>query len=122
MSKYLTEEQLKSNLNAGKGIEQWLGYYEEDDETILKWVRIYSENTSGYSVMYVECYDQGSLEFLDIYSFTVVNPDEPYGVINTFSSIDEAVAFSIEEHSALRDDFVGDGMIQDEYLNYLNNK
>lgn len=122
MSNYLTQAQLESSLNVGKGIEQWLGYYKEDGKAILKWVRIYPEKRNQYTVIYVECYDQGNLEFLDIYAFTVVDPDEPYGVINTFSSTEEAIAFSITEYGALKDRFVGDGKIQKEYLAYLNNK
>ena len=121
MSNYLTQEQLKAGLNAGKGIEQWLGHYEEDGETILKWLRIYPEK-DDYNVMYVECYDQGNPEFLDIYVFTVVDPDEPYGVISTFPTIEDALAFSASEYSALKDHFVGNGKIQEEYLNYLNSK
>lgn len=122
MSNYLTQDQLESSLNVGKKIEQWLGSYENGGETTLRWVRIYPENKDEYNVMYVECYDQGNLEFLDVYAFTVIDPDEPYGIISTFSSMEEAIAFTIDQYDALKDHFVGDGKIQEEYLNYMNNK
>ncbi|HEX8608499.1 MAG TPA: hypothetical protein VF679_07670 [Pedobacter sp.] len=122
MGNYLTQQQLHSSINGGKGIEQWLGYYDNGGETILKWLRIYPENNTECTVMYVECYDQGDLEFLDLYAFTVVDPDEPYGLITTFRSVEEALAFSIAEYAALKDRFVGNGMIQEQYQNYLTSK
>lgn len=121
MNNYLTKEQLRAKLSLGKAVEQWLGHYESDGETILKWVRIYSEKEE-YNVLYIECYDQGSVDNLDISDFTVVDPDEPYGLLDTFYTLDEAVDFSLNKYGAVIDRFVNDGMIEEEYLNYLNNK
>jgi len=121
MNNYLTKEQLKAKLSLGKSIEQWLGHYESEGETILKWVNIYSDK-EGYHVVYIECYDQGSVDNLDISDFTGLDPDEPYGLTDTFYTLDEAVGFSLDKYSAEMDKFVNNGMIQDEYLKYLNNK
>jgi len=56
MSYYLTKEQLKASLNVGKSVEQWLGTYEEYEDVIIKWVRVYSDK-EGFHVIYIECYD-----------------------------------------------------------------
>lgn len=83
MNNYLTKQQLKANFSLGKAVEQWLGHYEHDGETILKWVPIYPEK-EAYMVLYIACYDQGTVDNLDISDFTLVDPDEPYGVLDTF--------------------------------------
>lgn len=57
-----------------------------------------------------------------MYEFTIVDPDEPYGVINTFSSIDEAINFCVGEYRASEQKFEVGGMIQKKYLSYLKSK
>ncbi|SHE76869.1 hypothetical protein [Pedobacter caeni] len=121
MNNYLTREQLKAKLNVGKAVEQWLGHYDSDDGRVLKWLRIYSQKEE-YNLLYIECYDQGGVDNLDISDFTVVDPDEPYGLLDTFNTPDEVINFSLDKYGAEIDHFVNDGMIQEEYLNYLINK
>jgi len=75
MRQYLTEDQLKS-IRFGRSVQQWLGSVEEDDYTILKWLRIDKERDGNFSVTYFESFDEGSEEFLDIYEFSIVDPDE----------------------------------------------
>jgi len=120
MSKYLTEEQLKFNIGYGRAVEQWLGFEEEQESTILKWLRIDKERNEMFSVTYFESFDEGSHEFLDMYEFSMVDPDEPFGVINTFSSISDALTFASLAYNAAEDKFVSSGMIQEEYRVYLN--
>jgi len=120
MKLYLTEEQLKTNLSLGKSIEQWLGYLQKEEYTLLKWLRIDKERDGNYSVAYFESFDEGNKAFLDIYEFSLIDPDEPYGVINSFSTMAEALDFTEVTYGALMDKFVSAGMIQEEYLAYLN--
>ena len=119
---YLQNEQLRTNLSLGKTVEQWLGYKREEDYIILRWISIEKENSDEYSVAYIESFDEGSDDFLDIYEFSALDPDEPLGVINTFSTIDEALDFSLNEYGAKIERFVSTGMIQEEYRTYLNER
>ncbi|TDQ12031.1 hypothetical protein [Pedobacter metabolipauper] len=119
---HLTIEQLKANLSLGKTVEQWLGYKDENSYTILKWISIEKEHHGEYSVAYIESFDEGNEDFIDIYEFSTLDPDEPLGIISTFSNIDEAIDFSLNEYGASVDKFVSGGMIQEEYLIYLNSK
>ncbi len=118
--KYLQIDQLKTNLSLGKIVEQWIGHIIEKDYTVLKWIRIEKENDGEFSVVYIECFDEGDEDFVDIYDFSEIDPDVPYGVTNTFITIDRAIEFSIREYGAFINKFVNSGMIQDEYLAYLN--
>jgi len=116
--KYLSSEQLKTNLSLGRSIEQWLSHQKHDDYTILKWLRIDKEKDSTYSVSYMECFDEGDEDFLDIYEFAPVDPDEPF-TINSFITINEALIFAIDKYQVSESRFVSTGMIQEEYKGYL---
>ncbi|PTS93380.1 hypothetical protein DBR11_25390 [Pedobacter sp. HMWF019] len=118
--KYLDIEQLKTNLSLGKTVEQWLGHKHEEDYTVLKWLSIKKERNAEFNVAYIESFDEGSDDFIDIYEFSTLDPDELLGVINTFSTKDEALDFSVNEYGASMGKFVSQGMIQEEYALYLN--
>lgn len=117
--KYLQFDQAKTYLKLGKSIEQWIGAEKKDDYVILKWVTIAKERDSLYTVGYIECFDEGSEDYLDIYEFSAVDPDEPFGLFNQFPSLIDAITFSLDTYSLSKDRFLVSGMIQDEYLNYL---
>lgn len=119
---YLQNEQLRTNLSLGRTVEQWLGFKQEDDYTVLRWISLEKENTGEFSVAYIESFDEGSEDFIDVYEFSILDPDEPLGIINTFSTIDEAISFSLGEYGANIDNFINAGMIQEEYRTYLNTK
>ena len=121
MGRYLNIEQLNANIRLGKSVEQWLGYTVEKDYTILKWLRIDKEKSGQYSVAYIECFDDGDENFIDIYEFSTIDPDELYGTINTFDSVEEVLHFAFDTYDALSDKFVSAGMIQEEYRDYLKN-
>ncbi|MNW10470.1 hypothetical protein D3C71_2077010 [compost metagenome] len=50
----------------------------------------------------------------------MVDPDEPFGVINTFASIDEAIQFATVKYSASNFKYITAGTIQEEYKDYIN--
>ncbi|MEJ7557060.1 MAG: hypothetical protein WKF66_02055 [Pedobacter sp.] len=105
----------------GKTVEQWLGYKKYKDYTLLRWIRIEMEKNQEYTVAYIESFDEGNIDFIDIYEFGTLDPDEPAGVLTTFSNQSEAINFSIREYGAKLDKFVSEGMIQEEYSIYLKN-
>lgn len=119
---YLNEDQVRSRLNLGKPVEQWLGISDEVEYTVLKWLRIDKERNNTFTIAYFECLDDGNEEFADIYEFSTLDPDEPFGLLKEFDSVDDALTFSIDTYQASFIKFVSGGMIQDEYLGYLNYK
>lgn len=119
MIQYLTEDQIRTRLRLEKSVEQWLGDVQEDDYTILKWLSIDKENDESFSVAYFECFDEGNEDFLDIYEFSLVDPDEPFGVIHTFPSIVDALEFATFTYKVSSHKYVPAGMIQEEYKDYI---
>jgi hypothetical protein len=71
-------------------------------------------------VAYIECFDEGNENFLDIYQFSSLNPDEPDGVLNKFDNSDDALNFSANAYGASNEKYVSDGIIQEEYSDYLH--
>ncbi|WP_313533375.1 hypothetical protein [Sphingobacterium athyrii] len=69
---------------------------------------------------YFESFDEGNEDFLDIYAFSLVDPDEPFGAILTFSSIADALEFAEVTYKTFSNKYISAGMIQDEYRDYIN--
>ncbi len=122
MIKYLSEPQLRTHLQIGKPVEQWISHSEVEDYIILKWLRIDKDKSGKYNVCYFESFDEGGLDFLEVYAFSAVDPDEPYGIITSLASIEDALDFAVRVYNATNDKFVPAGMIQEEYEVYLKNK
>lgn len=120
MIQYLTDDQIRTRLRLGKSVEQWLGAAREVDYAILKWLRIDKENDGSISVAYFECFDEGNEDFMDIYAFSLIDPDKPYGVIHTFPSIVDALEFATFTYKASSHRYISTGMIQEEYRYYVN--
>jgi hypothetical protein len=120
---YLLKEQLISALSLGKPVEQWLKVNRDNaGYTIITWLRIDKEKNGTFSVSYFEIFDEGDEGFLDIYEFSPLNPDEPFGVIENFPEYDQALSYSYKKHNAKLDKFVSAGVIQEEYKNYLKTR
>jgi hypothetical protein len=116
---YLSLVELYARLHASKSVEQWLGYAKDGDETVLHWLCI-AAGRRQYSVTYLESFDEGDADWLDVAAFSLVDPDAEIGP--TFDSVEEAVAFAVNTHSASLERFVAGGMIQQEYANYRQSK
>lgn len=120
MVQYLKDDQIRARLRLGKSVEQWLGVVQEADYTILKWLSIDMESDESFSVAYFESFDEGNEDFLDIYAFSLADPDEPSGLIHTFYSIADALEFAAVTYKASPNKYISAGMIQEEYRDYIN--
>jgi len=118
--RYLNKDEIQSRLRLGKSVEQWLGVVQEADYTILRWLSIDKGSDESFSVAYFESFDEGNEDFLDIYAFSLVDPDEPFGVIHTFSSVADALEFAAVTFKASPNKYISAGVIQEEYRYYIN--
>ncbi len=118
--KYLLKGQVDQQLAAGRVIEQWLGHSNHEDYRIIKWLRIDKEKSSECSVTYFESFDEGNNDFLDVYEFSPLDPDKPYGEISTFETKEMALECAANNYGADIEKYVGDGLIQDVYADFLN--
>jgi hypothetical protein len=112
----LSEDQARATLDQRRPIEQLLPVAGEGDEAVIEW-QLLSPRTSGMVLVRHRVEDVGTADFLDVYEFPAVDPDEEHGegrVLATFDGSSEALARS-SEHGARPDRWVNGGVIEDEY-------
>lgn len=117
--RYLLETDVISNLRNGRSVEQLVSKSVYGDFPTIKFIRIDKEKSNDVSVSLFEVYDEGNENYLDVYEFPPIEPDEPDGIITVFQTPDEALFYACNSLGANINNFVNDGMIQDEYKDSL---
>lgn len=121
--RYLSKEEIRTRLNLGKTVEQWLQpeFDKVEEMDILTWLEIEKEKSSDFVLRICKVYDEGDGDTLDFYDFSSVDPDELYEE-QFFESLDDVYDYISKEFNILPNRFLNQGMCQDEYSNYLKNK
>lgn len=120
--RYLLKTDIASTVSNGRSIEQLLPGLIDGAVNIVRFIRIDAERSGGVSATLFEVIDEGNKNFLDVYEFSSVDPDNPYGIKRHFNSFQEAIDFVCENYGASKDKFVNAGVIQSEYEdNYHQN-
>ena len=117
--RHLTESNIQSALQRGRYVEQLISPTRTDNATILRWLELRSTDDRFTLTLY-EVFDDGSEDYLDVYSIEQASPDEE-PVRHSFSTLDEALLFAESSYSAPRTRYVNQAVIQDEYADYLRN-
>ena len=112
--KYLTLEEAMSALNRGKEVESFIGGFENKNEIYIRWVSLSKINESIIGKVW-ESLDEGSEDYLDVYSFSPLNGEwnEPVKTV-TAQNIEQVLA----ELEVLPTKLINTGMVQDEYASY----
>ena len=117
MNKYLDLTTVQSYLNLGKTMEVFLGRISEDKE-VISYIDLKRTESGEFEINHYELFDEGGLEFVDLYSFSSFDPDMGFET-HTFDSIDLVIEF-IHDISKLNEiKFLNAGLIQDEYKKLL---
>jgi hypothetical protein len=117
MIKYLIQDEIISLINAGKTIEVFLGRI-SDDKEVISWLDLQKTNNYLVKTTYYEVYDEGNLEWLDLYAFTFVDPDMEFET-NQFNNVEDAINFIKEKYKLAEPKFLTRGGIQKEYEKLL---
>ena len=120
--RYLTLNEIQTNLNLGKTVEQWLkpSFDVIEQSNILKWVEISKEDQQTFTLRLSEVYDEGDEDNLDIYGFSSVDPDDFFEETQ-FQSIEKTLEYIENKLDGQPDKFLNTGMCQEEYRHFLNN-
>jgi hypothetical protein len=118
--RYLNDRDICLNLRNGRSVEQFLSKSVYETFPTIRFIRLDKERSGEISVALFEVYDEGNKDFLDVYEFPPIDPDEPDGQIITFSKPEEAVFYACNILGADIKKFVNDGLIQDEYKDLLD--
>jgi len=120
--RYLTTNGLERALNQGRTVEQWLGVRTEGEFTVLKWLSIEHHRDGSVVLRVREALDEGNPEFLDVYEFTPFDAEAEFGIETIFATPQEAFEYALDHLGANPHRFVGQGVIQDEYADYLKTR
>ncbi len=120
--KYLPESQIIGQLKANRSIEQWLGNYKKEEKFIIKYVTLHNDRKDGCYCWYGDYEDVGDENYLDLYSFYTLDEESDLGNQVHFENVDDMLKFCYEKLHASPSKFVGSGMLQDVYLEYLKSR
>ena len=117
MPRHLTQSQIESALKRNKSVECFLGATAEGQ---ISWLSL-TPNFGAYELWRFDAFDDGSEDYLDVYSFEMVEPDflDP---LRVFDGVSEALAYAEENHSADKSRWVNEALVQDEYADLLASK
>ena len=117
MGRYIDKQQINTYLNLGKTIEVFLGRI-NIDRAVLSYLELTKTKNNKIQLTIFEHYDEGNLNWLDIYDFSYIDPDEEFETIE-FDDIENAIE-EIKARFQLNEvKFVNQGVIQDEYKDLL---
>ncbi|WP_299991880.1 hypothetical protein [uncultured Pontibacter sp.] len=117
MNRNLTQQEVEASLTSGKTIEVFLGRISDDSE-IISWLDLQKTKDNLVEVTCYEVYDEGNLEWLDLYAFSFVDPDMEFES-NQFETVEEAIRFIKGKYRLTEPKFLTRGAIQTEYENLL---
>jgi hypothetical protein len=119
MGRYLADGFFEAVLNRGKAIECFLGGSVVGGEPAIRWISLRKEDDIFVATLR-EAWDPRDPEFLDVYAFrsTAPEPDDPVSE-ERFEDLSTALRFVTTQWGASETRFVNEGIVQDEYGEYL---
>lgn len=116
MPRHLTIDQIQSAIGRGKSVEQFLGI---SDKGIVSWLEL-RPSSDGIELWHFEVFNNGSLDYLDLYSFDSTNEDQPERPIGYYTTIAAALDNAGSTFGADLARWVNYSLIQDEYRDLLS--
>ena len=89
MGRYIDRHTIDTYLNLGKTLEVFLGRI-NSDKTILSYLELIKNADDKIQVTLIEHYDEGNLNFLDIYDFSYVDSDAEFLTMK-FDNVEKAI-------------------------------
>ncbi|RTR33773.1 hypothetical protein [Shewanella atlantica] len=114
--RYLILAEAKSALSRNKEIEIFLGGFQVGSKNAIRWASFSASNQEVVGNVW-EALDEGSEDYLDIYSFSPVSGEWDEPVKSVCASSLEQV---LEELRVSNSRIVNSGIVQDEYASYLS--
>ena len=114
--RYLTTDEAEAAVRRGKDVEVFLGGFESMGQRCIRWASINSSK-EGFVGRVWESIDEGSPNYLDVYSFSPVSGEWDVPVRSEASSSLDAL---LELLGCPSNKLVNAGVVQDEYASYIS--
>ncbi len=117
MTRYLIDPFLRSALNRGRNVAQFLGGFDADGEPAIRWLTLRADG--GTFVLSLWEAVEPKEVFYDVWEFKGLG-DEPYEPTaeHRCKTIDDALALAGTAYGANRDRWVNESMVGDEYHDF----
>lgn len=112
--RYLTIEEAESSLKRGKNVEIFIGGFDHESNTCIRWISFESSDKGVIAKMW-ESIDEGSIDYCDIYSFTPLSGEWDVPVSLTFAN---SISIVLGKLAISEIKFVNAGIAQDEYADF----
>ena len=118
--RYLHGMHLESAISRGKTVEQFLGGFDHQGEDAIRFLTIRKEGEEFWLQLH-ELLDQGTEDLCDVYSFDYISlpEDEFEPAPLKFESWQDALAHAHAEFSAVPERWGNEGMVQEEYADFI---
>jgi len=113
--RYLTMDEAEAAIRRGKNVEVFLGGFESNGQRCIKWASINS-GKEGFVGKVWESIDEGSPDFIDIYSFSPVSGEWD---VPTRSEESASLSTLLDLLGCPSNKLVNAGVVQDEYTSYI---
>ena len=119
--KYLPQSQLKTYLKMGRDITQFIGIGEYFESKTFDWV-LMSGTEDDARIQLIRSIDEGDDYYCDVMSFSIIGEDDPDEIKEFRGNLEQCLAWLKKEFGGSPDKFLGKGMIDQEYENYVKNR
>ncbi|WP_342077127.1 hypothetical protein [Yoonia sp. SS1-5] len=119
--RYLTSNEVEAALGRGKTIECFIGPFSSSGRTGVRHLALKATG-KRIELKVFETADLGSPDFLDLGEFGSVNPDVEFGdadVVMKFDDLAACFSYLEERWHGCTQALVNEGIVQDEYADYL---
>ena len=143
MTRHLAPQFVRTALNRGTYVEQFLGGFVVDGQPAIRWIMLQKgadddefedeededevdredPDEEVFVLSYYEALDEGREDWVDVHGFSPVSgdPDDMYepAARHRTSTLEEALALAVERYGADPARFVNQTMIDHEYYDYV---
>ncbi|RFA29934.1 hypothetical protein CAI21_08920 [Alkalilimnicola ehrlichii] len=116
--KYIAPEQLGLHLRLGRSLAQFIRIGQYFESKTFDWVTLTGTEDQA-RITLVRSRDEGAPWFCDVAAFTTVAEDDPSEELHFTGSLEECLVWLESELGGSRSRFLGPGMIDDVYSQYV---
>ncbi|WP_261924982.1 hypothetical protein [Shewanella sp. NFH-SH190041] len=119
--KYIPREKLKLYLKMGRELSQFISIGQYFDSVTFDWVRMTGSEQNA-KIELIRSVDEGDDYYCDVTLFSTIGEIDPEEIKEYIGSLDNCLAWLESELGGSPDKFVGKGMIDQEYEEYVESR
>jgi hypothetical protein len=118
--RYLTDTEIDQRLRSGRSVEAFLGGGVVEGQRTIRWIVLRYDSDRVQGELW-EALDPRDPEWFDVYSFGTLNEEGEPSILYQFNSLQDGLTELDRQFPRISQRFVNQGVVQDEYAEYLAN-